>query len=52
MHCVVPAEGPADKSIEQCAAHYGGDLIRAEKTMWCDPVLNEQPFNPFHVLSF
>ena len=30
---------------------YGGDFIRAEKTKWCDPVLNEQPFNLFQVLG-
>jgi hypothetical protein len=30
---------------------YGGNLIAAEKTMWCDPDWTEEPFDLFRVIG-
>jgi hypothetical protein len=30
---------------------YGGNLIAAEKTMWCEPGWTEEPFDLFRVIG-
>ena len=44
-------KNPSTSRLSSALHIYGGDLIGAEKTMWCDPGLSEQPFDLFQVIG-
>ena len=44
-------KNPSSERLSSALHVYGGDLIAAEKTMWCDPGWTEQPFDLFRVIG-
>ena len=42
---------PSRERLSSALHVYGGNLIAAEKTMWCDPSGNGEPFDLFRVIA-
>jgi predicted metal-dependent enzyme (double-stranded beta helix superfamily) len=42
---------PSSERLSSALHVYGGDLIAAEKTMWCEPNWAEEPFDFFRVIT-
>ncbi len=48
---ILSVKNPSTSRLSSALHIYGGHLISAEKTMWCDPGLSEQPFDLFRVIG-
>jgi predicted metal-dependent enzyme (double-stranded beta helix superfamily) len=44
-------KNPSSERLSSALHVYGGNLIAAPKTMWCDPEYTEQPFDLFQVIG-
>jgi len=44
-------KNPSSERLSSALHVYGGNLIAAEKTMWCDPSGNGEPFDLFRVIT-
>jgi len=44
-------KNPSTEHVSSALHVYGGDLIGAAKTMWCEPGLSELPFDFFRVIG-
>jgi predicted metal-dependent enzyme (double-stranded beta helix superfamily) len=44
-------KNPPSECLSSALHVYGGNLIAAEKTMWCEPYWAEEPFDLFRVLA-
>jgi predicted metal-dependent enzyme (double-stranded beta helix superfamily) len=44
-------KNPSSVRLSSALHVYGGNLIAAEKTMWCDPDWTEEPFDLFRVIG-
>ena len=44
-------KNPSSERLSSALHVYGGNLIAAEKTMWCDPSGNGEPFDLFRVIA-
>jgi predicted metal-dependent enzyme (double-stranded beta helix superfamily) len=44
-------KNPSSEQLSSALHVYGGNLIAAEKTMWCDPDWTEEPFDLFRVIA-
>jgi predicted metal-dependent enzyme (double-stranded beta helix superfamily) len=44
-------KNPSSKRVSSALHVYGGNLIAAEKTMWCEPDWVEEPFDLFRVIA-
>jgi predicted metal-dependent enzyme (double-stranded beta helix superfamily) len=44
-------KNPSSERLSSALHVYGGNLIAAEKTMWCDPNGDEEPFDLFRVIA-
>ena len=44
-------KNPSTDRLSSALHVYGGNLLAAEKTMWCDPDWTEEPFDLFRVIA-
>ncbi len=44
-------KNPSSERLSSSLHVYGGNLIAAEKTMWCEPDWTEEPFDLFRVIG-
>ena len=44
-------KNPSSERLSSALHVYGGNLIAAEKTMWCEPGWAEEPFDIFRVIT-
>ena len=44
-------KNPSSERLSSALHVYGGNLIAAEKTMWCEPDWTEEPFDLFRVIG-
>jgi predicted metal-dependent enzyme (double-stranded beta helix superfamily) len=44
-------KNPSSERLSSALHVYGGNLIAAEKTMWCEPDWTEEPFDLFRVIA-
>ena len=44
-------KNPSSDRLSSALHVYGGNLLAAEKTMWCEPDWTEQPFDFFRVIG-
>jgi predicted metal-dependent enzyme (double-stranded beta helix superfamily) len=44
-------KNPSSDRLSSALHVYGGNLVAAEKTMWCEPDWNEEPFDLFRVIT-
>jgi predicted metal-dependent enzyme (double-stranded beta helix superfamily) len=44
-------KNPSSERLSSALHVYGGNLIAAEKAMWCEPDLTEEPFDLFRVIG-
>jgi predicted metal-dependent enzyme (double-stranded beta helix superfamily) len=44
-------KNPSSDRLSSALHVYGGNLIAAEKSMWCDPDWTEEPFDLFRVIG-
>jgi predicted metal-dependent enzyme (double-stranded beta helix superfamily) len=44
-------KNPSTDHVSSALHVYGGDLLNASKTMWCEPDLSELPFDLFRVIG-
>jgi predicted metal-dependent enzyme (double-stranded beta helix superfamily) len=44
-------KNPSSVRVSSALHVYGGNLIAAEKTMWCDPSGDGEPFDLFRVIA-
>ena len=44
-------KNPSSDRLSSALHVYGGNLLAAEKTMWCEPDRTEEPFDFFRVIG-